>query len=258
MKNIIRNYTPHETITCDDRDPPWTNKDIKELIHEKNQAYKSYRQNKKSIFSAHQFELLQSKLNSLIEKSKSNYYARLSKKLSDPMTSPKSYWSILKTFLNNNKIPCIPPLLHEDKFITNFKEKPYIFNDFFAKQCSLINTNSNLPSVLSKKTHKLLSTIHFTSDDILKIIKNLDPNKAHGHDMISIRMIKICDASICKPLELIFRSCLENGKFPTEWKKANVVPAHKKGDKQNLKNYRPISLLPVAGKIFERILYNNM
>ena len=59
-------------------------------------------------------------------------------------------------------------------------------------------------------------------------------------------------------MELIFRSCLKNGKFPTEWKKANVVPAHKKGDKQNLKNYRPISLLPVAGKIFERIWYNNM
>ena len=71
-------------------------------------------------------------------------------------------------------------------------------------------------------------------------------------------MIKICDASVCKPLGLIFGSCLQNGKFPTEWKKANVVPAHKKGDKQNLKNYRPISLLPVAGKIFQRILYNNI
>ena len=70
-------------------------------------------------------------------------------------------------------------------------------------------------------------------------------------------MIKNCDVSICKPLELIFR-CLENRKFLTEWKKANVVPANKKGDKRNLKNYRPISLLPVAGKIFERILYNNM
>ena len=46
--------------------------------------------------------------------------------------------------------------------------------------------------------------------------------------MISIRMIKICDAFTCKPLELIFRSCLENGKFPTEWKKANVVLAYKK------------------------------
>ena len=76
--------------------------------------------------------------------------------------------------------------------------------------------------------------------------------------MISIWMIKICDTSICKPLKLIFRSCYENGKFPSEWEIANVVPAYKKGDKQNLKNYHPISLLPVAGKIFERILYNNM
>ena len=72
------------------------------------------------------------------------------------MTSSKSYWSILKTFLNNKKIPCITPLLHGDKFIPNFKEKTEIFNNFFAKQCSLINTNSDLPSVLSNKTHKLL------------------------------------------------------------------------------------------------------
>ena len=78
IKNIIRNYIPHETIICDDRDPPWINKDIKELIHDINQACKSYRQNKNNIFFVHQFELLQSKLNSLIKKSKSNYYARLS------------------------------------------------------------------------------------------------------------------------------------------------------------------------------------
>ena len=132
------------------------------------------------------------------------------------MTSPKSYWSILKTFLNNKKIPCIPPLLHDHKFISNFKEKAEIFNNFFAKQCSPINTNSDLPSVLSKETRKLLSTIHFTRDGNLKIIKSLDPNKAHDHDMISIRIIKICNASICKLLELIFRSCLENEKFLTE------------------------------------------
>ena len=75
----------------------------------------------------------------------------------------------------------------------------FTINDFFAKQCSLMNTNSYLPSIFSKKTHKLLSTFHFTSYDILKIIKNLEPNKAHGHDMISIWMIKICDTSICKP-----------------------------------------------------------
>ena len=105
--NFPTTYIPHETITCD-RDSPWINQDVKELTPEKNQACKSYRQNKNNIFSVHQFELLQS--NSLIKKSKSNYYARLSKKLSDPMSSAKSYWSILKSFLNNKKIPCIPPL----------------------------------------------------------------------------------------------------------------------------------------------------
>ena len=133
------------------------------------------------------------------------------------MTSLISYWSILKSFLNNKKIPFIPPLLHDYKFITNFKEKSELFNDFFAKKCPVVNKNSDLHLVLSKKT--LLPATHFASDDILKIIKTLVPNKAHGEDMISIRMIKICDASICKALELIFRSCFENGKFPTELKK---------------------------------------
>ena len=62
IKNIAQTYIPHETITCDDRDLPWINKDIKKLIYEKNQTYKSYRPNKNKIFSVHQFELLQSKL----------------------------------------------------------------------------------------------------------------------------------------------------------------------------------------------------
>ena len=61
-----------------------------------------------------------------------------------------------------------------------------------------------------------------------------------------------------KPLELIFKSCLENEKFPIEWKKANVVPVYKRNNKQLIENYRPISLLPVCGKILERLIYNKM
>ena len=141
----------------------------------------------------------------------------------------------------------------------DFKEKTNIFNNFFANQCSVVNNNSELPVTMTKKTtHVSLSTINFSTDNILKIIRNLDPNKAHRHDMICVWMIKICDTSICRPLKLIYQSCLKSGKFPTEWKKANVVPVHKKGDKQILKNYRPISLLPIAGKIFERLLYDRM
>ena len=85
-------------------------------------------------------------------------------------------------------------------------------------------------------------------------MKNLNPNKSHGFDMFSIHMIKICGESILKPLELIFKSCLEIGKFPIEWKKANVVPVHQRNSKQLIENYRPISLLPVCGKILERLI----
>ena len=58
--------------------------------------------------------------------------------------------------------------------------------------------------------------------------------------------------------DTIFKSCLEKGKFPLEWKKAKVVPAHEKGDKQIPKNYCPIFLHLITRKIFERMLYNNM
>ena len=163
-----------------------------------------------------------------LKKLKEQFHSRISTKLMDPSISPKAYWSILKTFLNNKKIPCIPPIYHNNNYITDFKEKAQIFNDFFAKQCTLVENSSKLPTNSFKRTNNLLSTISFTKDDIAKIIKNLNPNKAHGFDMISIRMIKNCGESILKPLELIFKSCLENGKFPIEWKKANVVPVHKK------------------------------
>ena len=55
-----------------------------------------------------------------------------------------------------------------------------------------------------------------------------------------------------------FFSCIELGIFPTDWKMANVAPARKRDDKQNVKNYRPVSLLPIFKKIFERLIYNEM
>ena len=70
--------------------------------------------------------------------------------------------------------------------------------------------------------------------------------------------MKICGPAIYKPLEIIFKQCLETGMFPSEWKKGNIVPIHKKGDKQTLKNYRPVSLLPICGKILERLIFNEM
>ena len=132
----------------------------------------------------------------------------------NPLTSTKTYWSILKLFLNNKNIPCIPSLFHQNKYITKCKDKVELFNNFFANQCSLINNYSVFPSLVFKQTENVISYIDFGSDGTAKIINNFDPNKANGHDMISIRMLKICGNSIYKPLQLIFRYSIENGKFP--------------------------------------------
>ena len=175
----------------------------------------------------------------------------------DPVTSLTTYWLIFKTFLNNKKIPCIPPIYHNN-YITDFQEKAEIFNSFFAKQCTIAENTSQILTDSLKRTNNFLSTVPFTKDDIVKIIKNSDPNKAHGHDMISIFMIKICGESILNPFQLLLKSCIESGKFSIEWKKANVVPVHKKNDKQLKENYRPKSLLPICGKILERLIYDKM
>ena len=99
-----------------------------------------------------------------------------------------------------------------------------------------------------RRTNESLNTINFTEDDILNVIRTLDPGKAHGHDQINIRMVQIYDKAICKSLHLIFPSSKESGIFPTEWKMANVVPIHRRDDKYNFKIYRPVSLLLTFGK----------
>ena len=67
-------------------------------------------------------------------------------------------------------------------------------------------------------------------------------------------MLKICDWSIVKPLLIIFNNSLNRGVFPDQWKKASVTPIHKKGNKNDITNYRPISVLPLCGKIFEKLI----
>ena len=228
------------------------------LIKNKNIFYKSHTANENSTDHKEAIKTLQNKLTSTIENAKSEYYSKLSIKLLNPKTCSKAYWSILKIFVNDKKIPIIPPLYHNGNFITDFCQKAELFNSFFAEQCSTLPNSSKLPTNLAPRTDQSLTSVHFSQDDILKIIQNLNPNKAQNPDKISIPMIKICGKSLCKPLEMIFKSRIQKGEYPSEWKKANVVPVHKKGDKQLLKNYRPISLLPIFGKIFERIIYNNI
>ena len=108
INNVLSNFIPHETITCDDKKPPWFNKNIMNLIKNKNIFYKSHTANENSINKKEAIKALQNKLTSTIQNAKSEYYSLLSVKLSNPETSSKAYWSILKSFVNDKKLLSFP------------------------------------------------------------------------------------------------------------------------------------------------------
>ena len=188
-----------------------------------------------------------------ILEAKKNYILKMTKKLADSNTSSKTYWTIVSCLLYNKKLPTIPTLLVDGNLVSDFckilNNFCNIFNNFFAYICTIIDSASCLPSFSYRTGGSRIKSFHVAENDILAIIKTLDPNKVHGCDNISI---------ITSPLKTIFEHSLRKGKFPEIWKKANVVPVHKKEDKMLVKNCRPISLLPIFGKMFERVIYSSL
>ena len=182
----------------------------------------------------------------------------MSTKLANPPTSSKTYWSILKTFVNGKKVRIIPPRLVNDKFVSKFLEKASLFNEFFSKQCQPLQNNSTLTKSNTYQTENRLNDISFDNEKLLKIIQSLDANKAPGYDGISIRMLKLISPSIIKPLSTIFQSCMKSGIFPDDWEKGNIVPVYKKNSKQLVNNYRPVLLLPICSKFFEKLIFDSI
>ena len=80
-------------------------------------------------------------------------------------------------------------------------------------------------------TEERIQLITCSESDVVKIIRAVDVNKALDHDNISVRMIKLCTNSVAHPLTLIFRNSMAAGTFAAQWKRANIVPVHKKNDK---------------------------
>ena len=254
--NVFRNCVPNKYITIDDKDPVWMNEAIKNKMIVRNNLFKQYIQNGTFESDFILIERLGNEL--LISQTKALYYEILARKLNNPLSQAKTYWSILKTFYNDKNIPLIPPLLIDDKFVTDIKIKANVFNKFFADQCTPLKNNSILPINQIFLTQARLEFLEFNEGEIPKIVRAPNINKAHGHDDISIRMIKICDKSLLKPLTILFKNSTSTYCYPDIWKKSHIIPAHKKNDKRLVNNYRPIFLLPIFGKIFEKIIFDRI
>ena len=231
--------------------------EIKQKLKEKAKVYKKYVKNN---FDPGYKQLLDEKIqqsSKLVMDAKERYFSEQGKKLLDPSLGAKKYWSILNNFLQKKNIPIIPSLWENSIFVSDCADKAELFNNCFASQCTPLDTGSVLPQ-FQLKTRHTLTDILFDDVTILGIIRSINPIKSSGWDSISPRMLKICDSSIVKPIRFIFETCLKTGIFPGKWKMSNVCPIHKKKSKNDKSNYRPISLLPILSKIFEKIIFESL
>ena len=113
---------------------------------------------------------------------------------------------------------------------------------FFQNSAPILNS-SVLPA-LNLFTDKRSDCISIQNEKIISLVRKLNPNKASGSDGISGQMLLLCDNSVVLPLKIIFQNILESSAYPDMWKLANATTIFKKGDKQPVKNYRPINPTP--------------
>ena len=174
------------------------------MLKRKNQLKKNYKKKGYKTEDKNRLDTYRNECQVAVECAKVNYISKLGNKLNDQDTHPKSYWKIIHRLMNKSRTPKIPPILHLDKFVLCCLEKAKYFNDFFAKQCTLIVNDSILPEFIFL-TDKRIGNVLINDNDILTLIRNLNPNKAVGVDCISGQMLLLCDESVVLPLKIIVK-----------------------------------------------------
>ena len=206
------------------------------------------------------------KLKALIRKSEINYYQNI---LSDRKNNIKDMWKHLGLLLNPNKNnsqnkKSVSKLNINGKTITEDKNITNAFNKYFA------NIGSNLANKIiqdqPQKSYRdylsnpVTETIFLSPPNTEEISKEISflNNKKNGMDPFKTSIIKSIKNEITEVLVIIFNKSLEEGNFPNLLKIAKVIPIYKGGDNDNPVNYRPISLLSIFDKIFEKIVYSRL
>ena len=258
--NIIaaaKQTIPNKLVSVRPHDQPWYSNTLR---CKKRSMLRSYRKFKNTGNSEdfNTFRKKRSDYSNSVILAKENYdKSKFSSLAQDKAENPKKWWSLIKSVYNNCPSQnSIPPIENDDLIITDDKEKAEAFNKFFIQASHLDDSEAKLPDDNPVFNHDNgLSHINITQQDIIDQIKNLDISKSYGPDGISPVFIKEGGNVLHTVLLRFYSLSIELGKFPASFKKADVVPIHKKDLKTLVKNYRPISLLSTLSKIFEKIVF---
>ena len=267
IENITRSFTsdlyniaiksiPNKLVSLRCNDKPWFNSNLRRMKRRCMRLYKIYKK-KKDIRSHDAYKEYNSQYRDEIKLCKKVYNdSRVASLAKDAFLKPRKWWKLLKNINKENEtFESIPSLHIADKIITNDKEKSDEFNSFFLSMSHIDTAGKTVPDIDRIINDNSLSSLEVTEQDVIDQLLTLDVNKAFGPDEISPKFLKEGAVELAPILMFIYNESLTKGIFPQDWKRANVIPLFKKGNRHEINNYRPVSLLSVLGKVFERIVF---
>lgn len=238
----------------------WMTAGLIKSIKTKSKLYKNLTVNR-SIVNVNKYRKYKHALDKLIAKAKYNYY---NDKLNTKMHSSREIWKTLNSMCikkSKNKANLIHKIINNNKTYTNEYDIANCFNKFFSavgKNLSDKIPNSKIPFMhyLRNKSQNSFFSSEISFSEIKISIHALNNTKSIRPGTVSSSIIKLCSETIVYPLHFLFNLSLETGVFPDALKIATVIPLHKKGAMSDVSNYRPISLLSVFSKIFEKVMHS--
>lgn len=174
----------------------------------------------------------------------------------------KASWDIIKN--NIAKIEDkkgITSIKIKDTLHTNASDISELFNNFFIDLTNTSDSKDKNNQVLTPLISHRAESIYLSpvdEKDIFNIIMTLKNTASTGYDKINTKILKLCARYIAKPLTHIINLSFTEGKFPSRLKQSVVKPLYKKGERNDMNNYRPVTLIPVLSKIIEKAMYNKI
>ena len=245
LTQLVDLHIPRITVKSKFK-PPWFDAECYEKCREKERLHTKFKRSK-NMNDEIKFVTCRREFKSLMRKKiRDNLYCA-----DDNNIITKKFWAHVKNTSKSCRIPEI--VRYKNEISSNTITKANMFNNFFYNQFSESSTYGI--EISSEQDEEY---IDFSTTRISQLLSDINVNKACGPDNIPGILLKHCFTSISAPLSRLFHSIYNTGIVPNEWKKANVVPIHKKGDKGDVTNYRPISLTCIVAKIMERIIQDEL
>lgn len=251
--SIIQLHAPSKPIFKSKKYPPWFNKNLIRALREKEKIrcrYKIY----KNPLDEHELKLLGKRCSKLATECYNNYLEGIESEISK---NPNRFWSYIKDKRGGSSY--FPATMTNGTVVTSDGlQICEMFASHFSTAFSTAKETQNRP--VSDFLHNMqnnslpLTAPTIDHESLLNKLKSLDLRKGAGPDGIPPMFIYKCAPVLVSPLILIFNKSLSSGIFPDLWKKAKVVPIYKSDEKDNVNNYRPISILSTFAKVFESLV----